>query len=83
MSSQRTRRRRQAKNVSTTQKAKKISLHEKLEEEDLLAIHDAFKGVPSRNMDRLQLRKCLVDLCKIEFEDDEFETLFLKINQGR
>lgn len=34
-------------------------------------------------MDRRHLRKALLELCKIQYEDDEFEILFLKINQGR
>lgn len=69
--------------MSTAEKAKKLGLHEKLEEEDLIAIQDAFRNTNSKSMDRKQLRKTLSELCKIDFEDTEFETLFLKINQGR
>lgn len=77
------RRQKQAKSFSTTEKLKKRGLHEKLEEEDLVAMHDAFRDTPWKYMDRRQLRKALSELCKIEYEDEEFETLFLKINQGR
>lgn len=83
MSSARTRRRKQIKNVTTTQHAKKHGLHEKLEEEDILAIHTAFQNAPSKTMHQAQLRKALSELCKIEYSDDEFNTFFLKVNQGR
>lgn len=84
MSSARTsRRRKQTKSDSTGAKTKKLGLHEKLEEEDLVVMHDAFRDTDSKNMNRRQLRTTLSERCKIDFEDDEFETLFLKINQGR
>lgn len=83
MSSARTRRRRKTQNISTTERTKKLGLHEKLEEEDILAMNNAFQNTESKNMDRRQLRQSLLELCKIEYEDDEYETLFLKINQGR
>lgn len=54
-------------------------LHEILETEDLVKLEQAFVG---RTFDKPSLRKFLVEHCNIEFMDDEFSVLFMKINSS-
>lgn len=83
MSSARTRRRRPIKSASAVEKTKRLALHEKLEDEDLHAIHTAFQATETKSMDRRQFQRTLLDICKIDYSDVDFDTLFLKINRGR
>lgn len=68
--------------VSGNEELQGISLHKLVDEKILSKMHHAFLEAEG-NMNRYALRKTLLEFIGVRYTDDNYETLFLKININR
>lgn len=64
-------------------KVERLELHERLEQEDLVKIHNAFLAEENGLMNKKKLENILYHIAKLSYDEEEFNLLFMRINTKR
>nr|XP_021191177.2 WD repeat-containing protein on Y chromosome [Helicoverpa armigera] len=59
------------------------ALHDRCSMQDMVAIKEAFQNAPNNQMNSLEFRNLLKTLLNVEYDDDEYKILFMKVNSSR
>lgn len=71
---------RQQRRLYRKPKDPKLDLHKLLDESEMLKIHEAFDQEEGKRMNREQLREVLWRAAKIDYEEDKFNQIFMRMN---
>lgn len=69
-----------AKRVQLQLKDAKQELHNLLEESEIMRIKEAFDKEDGRRMNNEQLKEVLSTIARIEYDDEKFNLIFMRMN---